>query len=101
MPDMPELLKQIQRDLCCPACGRKYEISQIKVRGAFEQILVIQTTCSENHVTLFMTFFPNANKKKEIRPAITTDEVLDLSNKINSFKGDFEKLWANKNAQKD
>ena len=101
MPNMPELLKQIQRDLACPICGRKYELSQIKVRGAFEQILIIQTTCMEGHLTLFMTVFHENDKvdKKSFK-AITSNEVLDISNKLNNFHGDFEKLWA-KNCQKD
>ncbi len=96
MPNMPELLKQIQRDLACPICGKKFELSQIKVRGAFEQILVVQTTCTDGHLTVFMSMFNEENKADDtkIEPAITTDEVLDLSNSLKSFKGDFEKIWA-------
>lgn len=98
MPNLSEILKQIQRDLRCPICGQKYEISQIKFRGSFEQVLVIQTTCSENHLTLFMTFSPNAEKKEE-KPAVTSDEVLDLSNSLTNFKGDFEKIWAKESSK--
>lgn len=92
MPNLPEILKQIQKDLCCPICGQKYEISQIKFRGAFEQVLVIQTTCSNGHLTLIMTFFPGI-EKKEIKPALTSNEVLDLTNSLKDFNGDFEKEW--------
>lgn len=91
---MPDLIKQIQRDLACPVCGRKFELSQIKIRGAFEQILFIQTTCSEGHLTLLMTVLKEQDMvKREPKPAITTNEVLDLSNRLNEFKGDFEKEW--------
>lgn len=92
MPDLSEILKQIQRDLCCPICGQKYEISQIKFRGAFEQVLVIQTTCNDGHLTLFMTFFPEKIQKEE-KPAITSDELKTLQNKLKTFNGDFEKQW--------
>ena len=96
MPNMPELLKQIQRDLACPVCGHKYNLSQIKVRGAFEQVLIIQTTCDEGHLTLFMTVFNEQDKvNKEIQKAITADEVLDIANSLDKFNGDFAKLWAN------
>lgn len=91
MPNMTEILKQIQRDLTCPVCGRKFELSQIKVRGVFEQILIIQTECNEGHFTLFVTAFSDHAKK--IKPAINMDEVLDLSNNLKKFNGDFEKLW--------
>ena len=95
MPDMPELLKQIQRDLACPVCGRKFDLSQIKVRGVFEQVLIIQTTCGEGHLTLFMTVFNEQDKViKENKKEITTNEVLDLANNLDKFNGDFIKLWA-------
>jgi C4-type Zn-finger protein len=96
MSNLPEIIKQIQRDLACPICGAKYEISQIKVRGAFEQVLIIQTTCSDGHLTVFMTIFNEQDKQnKEVKIAITTNEVLDLSNSLTKFNGDFEglKLW--------
>jgi len=94
MPNMQELLKQIQRELACPICGRKYELNQIKIRSVFEQVLIVQTTCSDGHLTLLMTIIKEQDKvKKELKPGLTTNEVLDLSNSLNSFKGDFEKEW--------
>ncbi|MEI6040457.1 MAG: hypothetical protein WCP93_03870 [Candidatus Berkelbacteria bacterium] len=98
MSNMPEIIKQIQKDLACPICGRKYELSQIKVRGSFEHILVVQTNCSDGHLTLFMTLF-NEQEKTIAKPAITTDEVLDLSNSLDGFKGDFEKIWTKKQSK--
>lgn len=91
MPNIQELLKQIQRDLSCPVCGRKYEMGDIKVRGALDYILIIQTMCAEGHLTLFMTVF-RAHKKIQIQP-MTENDVLDLHNSLKDFKGDFEKQW--------
>ena len=95
MPNMPELLKQIQRDLACPICGRKFELSGIKIRGMFEQVLIVQTTCSEGHLTIFMTFLQEQAKEDntKVLPPLTIDEVLDLTNKLKKFNGDFEKIW--------
>jgi C4-type Zn-finger protein len=93
---MSELIKQIIRDIACPICGQKYELSQVKVRGSFEQLLIIQTNCSDGHMTLFMTMFNEKDKVIKDKPAIVTDEVLDLSNSLKKFNGDFEKIWAKK-----
>jgi len=91
MPNIQQILKKIQRELSCPVCGRKYEMENIKVRGAFEHILIIQTECSEKHLTLFMTVFKD-QLNRQIKP-VSTDEVLDLYQAITNFNGDFEKLW--------
>ena len=91
MPNIQEILKQIQRDLSCPVCGGKFEMRDIKIRGTLDHILVFQTVCTEGHLTLFMTVF-QANKKTPVK-ALTTDEVLDLDSAIDNFDGDFEKQW--------
>ena len=77
--------------MACPVCGRKFDLAQIKVRGSIDPVMIVQTTCSEGHLTLFMTVFTKT--KKEAQPAIVNDEVLDLSNNLKKFNGDFQSLW--------
>lgn len=91
VPNIQEIIKQIQRDLSCPVCGGKFQAKDIKVRGAFDHMFIVQAMCGEGHLTLLMTIF----KKQEKIPfkSITSDEALDLDNCINNFNGDFEKLW--------
>lgn len=93
MPNIQEIIKQIQRDLSCPVCGTKFAMKDIKVRGVFDHTLIVQTMCAGGHLTLLLTVF----KKQEKMPTtpIITDEVLDFDNSLNNFKGDFEKLWKN------
>jgi len=90
MPNIQEIIRQIQQDTACPICGEKYELSNIKVRGVFENAIIIQTVCPENHITVFMTIY---NKKQEEKDPIQADEVLDLVSSLKSFNGDFESLW--------
>lgn len=91
---MSEIIKQIQRDLSCPVCGKKYELNQIRVKAVFEQILIIQTTCPDAHPTLLMTIYKHLPEK--VAQALSSDNVLDLSNNLNDFNGDFEKIWKTK-----
>jgi C4-type Zn-finger protein len=91
MPNIQEILKQIQRDMSCPICGSKFSMKDIKVRAAFDHTIIIETICAQGHLTMFMTVFrPNPVKPGK---QINTNELLDLTNQINNFNGDFEKLW--------
>jgi hypothetical protein len=90
MPNLHEIIQQIQRDLYCPACGKNYEVGEIRLKGLFDHTLIIQTVCENNHSTLFMTTL----KKEKDKNPITLDEVLDLTNALQTFDGNFEKIWA-------
>lgn len=90
MPNLHEIIAQIQKDLYCPVCGKHYEIGEIRLRGLFDHTLIVQTICDNGHVTLFMTTF----QKKAIEKApISANDVLDLHNALENFDGDFLKLW--------
>jgi len=92
MPNLHEIIAQIQKDLYCPVCGKTFEIGEIRLRGLFDHTLIIQTICSSGHMTLFMTTFRN---KTEAKKPISTNDVLDLKNTLGDFDGDFRKLWKN------
>jgi hypothetical protein len=89
MPNLHEIIKQIQKDLYCPVCGKNYEVGEIRLRGLFDHTLIIQTVCENGHITLFMTTY----KKKEPTEPIMSDDILDLHNGLVKFDGNFEKLW--------
>lgn len=90
MPNLHEIIQQIQKDLSCPVCGKNYEVGEIRLRGLFDHTLIIQTICENGHATLFMT---TLNNKKENKNPLSTDDVLDLTNALKNFDGDFQKLW--------
>lgn len=92
MPNLHEIIAQIQRDLYCPVCGKNYEIGEIRLRGLFDHTLIVQTICTNGHVTLFMTTL----KKTEVsKSPISSDDILDLHNALKDFDGNFQKLWNN------
>jgi len=87
--NLHEIIEQIQKDLTCPVCGRKYEIGEIRLRGLFDHTLIVQTVCVNHHLTLFMTTY----RKQEKPQPIASDEILDLHRNLKNFDGDFKKLW--------
>ena len=91
MPNLHEIIAQIQKDLYCPVCGKNYEIGEIRLRGLFDHTLIIQTICSSSHMTLFMTTFKGSGQKKAA--PLSNNDILDLHNGLNDFDGDFQKIW--------
>lgn len=92
MPNLAEILAQIQKDLYCPVCGKNYEIGEIRLRALFDHTLIIQTMCASGHMTLFMT---NFKKQPQEKKPISTNDILDLKNALARFDGDFQKVWNN------
>lgn len=92
MQNMHEIIKQIQKELYCPVCGKNYEIGEIRLRGLFDHTLIVQTVCENKHHALFMTTF-SQNKQYS---RINANDILDLHNALEKFNGDFETLWINK-----
>ena len=89
MPNLAEIIQQIQKDLYCPVCGKNYEIGEIRLKGLFDHTLIVQTICANKHVTLFMTTFSPSQKKLPI----SSNDIIDLHNALETFNGDFQKLW--------
>lgn len=90
MNNLHKIIEQIQKDLSCPACGKSFDIGEIRIRGLFDHTIIIQTICDNNHLTLFMTKIQDQITKNK---PITTNEIIGLHQKLTKFDGDFEKLW--------
>lgn len=89
MPNLTEIIQQIQRDLSCPICGKKFEIGEIKLRGLFDHTLIVQTICANSHMTLFMTTIKEGRK---LAP-ISANDVIDIHKALENFDGNFASLW--------
>lgn len=92
MSNISEIIRQIYKDLSCPACGKNYRIGQLSIRGLFDKTLLVQTICSSGHFSLFMTSLKHVEQIKSLDP-ISTDDCIDIHKNIKNFNGDFIKLW--------
>ena len=89
MPNLHQIIAQMQKELFCPVCGKNYEVGKIKLRGFFDRTLMIQTTCIKGHTTLFVTKIKEINASMPIK----NDDIVELYRTIRNFDGDFQKLW--------
>lgn len=90
MPNLHEIIAQIQRDLYCPVCGQDFEIGEIRLRGLLDHTLIVQTICTGGHITLFMT---TIKQKVQEKLPISTNDILDLYKSLSNFNGNFQQLW--------
>ena len=103
MPNLDEIIAEARRTLVCPVCGRKYDNSEIKLRGNLDNAYIIQTVCDNGHPPLVTIFIATArdgegptfvlHKKPAPVKKISSDDVIDGHLAIEEFNGDFLKLW--------
>ncbi len=96
MAQLQDILGQVQRFLTCQICGRRFGLSEIKLRVFFDSTYFFQASCENGHWPLMMVFvaslpakkFPTSKVKK-----IDYDEVIDAAGVIDSFEGSFRDIF--------
>jgi len=104
VPNLDEIIAEAKRTLSCPACGRHYEDTEIKLRGYLDDAYIIQTVCSNGHPPLITMFVASAGSIHPMSPLgsnhnkkahITFDDALKAHEQIEKFNGQFSKVWNN------
>lgn len=91
MSNLYKIVEQIQKDLYCPVCGKKFNVGEIRIKGIFNHTIIIQSICDEGHITLFMTKIHGNIKDNQ---PITKIDISNLHKELIDFDGDFEKQWS-------
>lgn len=88
-----EILKRAQEELSCAACGRAFELEELKIRGMLEKHYLVQASCHRGHAPTLVLHIVGA-KVRVSDQQITTDDVLDLHQNLKTFNGDFRAAFA-------
>lgn len=96
--DLLKLIKQIQKNITCPICGRHFNIDEIKIKYILDEIAVINLSCNNKHQpiqTIHVIILENKNKSiNRNQENFISDKNKKIINKqIEEFDGDFIKLW--------
>jgi hypothetical protein len=104
-----DLMKNLQSVMRCPACSALYDVNEIQFMGNQDGYLLLSMTCSKCSLPVWVNFFAGTPGQPKVisdltvadfelsnKPAITSDEVISFHNFINSFKGDFKKVFKKK-----
>jgi len=95
--DMSDILQLAQEFLHCPVCGSHFSEESISIRGMFEDKFVIKTYCDSGHNpvnAMFISAIGQFNTGNHgLSDPLSGDEVLDIKNALDTFDGDFEKVF--------
>lgn len=120
MKNIFSIIREAQKILYCPVCKRRYDLSEIKLKGFLDNIYILQTQCAVGHQPIIMTiivhnqqekhenpaidinidkFLNSETNKQSVKnsPAITDNNIILLNKALDDFDGDFKKLWEHSN----
>lgn len=93
----------------CPSCGSVYEVSEMQFVGSKDGYFLLSMNCSKCSLPVWVNVFSGNNSGKayakdltinDIRftdmEPISTNEVVDFSNFINTFDGNFSRAFRKK-----
>jgi hypothetical protein len=98
------LFKSLQGAMRCPSCDSTYAVSEMQFVGSQDGYFLLSMNCSKCSLPVWVNVFAGNNPTRSIvndltigdvrlagRSPITTDEVINFSKYIRSFKGDLKK----------
>lgn len=107
-PNFINILKSLTETMKCPKCGQAYDVNEVQFTQQLDGFCLLQLSCKECSLPVWINFFAT-NTKPELRiryeqkplpmennynfEPITADEVIDFSNSIKTFNGDFRKAF--------
>lgn len=108
MKKLKKILEHVQKILSCPICHKHYLLDEIEIIGLLDGIYLLQVKCNNKHQPITMTVviseepvdehtiqslttYTKRNKLNKL--SIKPIEIKKLTQILETFDGDFEKLW--------
>jgi hypothetical protein len=97
------MLRERAKDYDCGVCGTNHSRSEISVVGKREGAYVVRVVCSKCPTNVMLHVYVGekpaalkalAQPKRQLRPALTFDDVIDAHELLESLSGDVGELFA-------
>jgi len=90
--ELKKVLQTIYRNIRCPACGKKYDFSNIHIKGFLNNLCFLQLECP-NHLPLFATIAtPVVSGRKSQVAAIDNDTVINAYESLKNYQGELSEI---------
>lgn len=99
-----KILRERARDYDCGTCGTNHSQSELSVLGKREGAYVVRVVCSKCATNITLLVYvgekPQAQRgltagpKRQRRPPVSLDDVIDAHDLLESFSGDVSELFA-------
>lgn len=94
MNNLLNILREAQKNLFCPVCKRRYDIAEIKLKGFFDNIYLLQTECANNHQPVNLSIIVYNNQSSDLsKKTNINNNFSGFNQQIDNFNGDFESIW--------
>ena len=104
------IIKKLMASIECSACGRCYELANIRILGHHEDLWFLSVLCPSCHAQYLAAVVVDEEKVTEVitdlteaeldkvRGAgrLTAEDVLDMHSYLKDFDGDFVRLFSRK-----
>jgi hypothetical protein len=104
------VIKRVMTSMKCGACGQRYESANVSVLGRQEDLWFLKVFCSTCHTQYLVAAVIKEGRAPEVitdltgaevnkfknAGRLTADEVLDMHNFLETFDGDFSRLFSRK-----
>jgi len=108
--DLMEVVRHVRKEMECPHCKKKYNLKGINILASSKTECLLELNCQYCKKTTLTDIVssPKGEKGREqekpdiplinkvLKNGITDNDVLDIKNFLNSFDGDFKKLFEQK-----
>lgn len=104
--ELATIIRHIRKTTACPGCKKRYNFQDISIIAStkFECLLELRCdVCKKSSLTDIVAAPKDRNHgeieaevpliNQIIRDGITDNDILDIKNFLNSFDGDFKKLF--------
>ncbi|MBT3704475.1 hypothetical protein HOG17_01710 [Candidatus Peregrinibacteria bacterium] len=96
------IIKHVRKNNTCPHCDKRYNIKDISVLASTQQECLLELKCQYCKKTALTDIIASSKAPKDvplinqmIKNGITDNDILDVKNFLESFDGDFKKLFHN------
>jgi len=92
--DFNKILADIQKNLSCPVCKRKFTVSEIKFKYVLENLILFTVFCSNKHVPVKIVNLLVVDRTLRKETSFLEEKNMPkIYKQIDNFNGDFIRLW--------
>ena len=88
-----KLLRTVHNNVRCPQCGKKYQFSDISVRGVVDSVCFLEMKCRDHMPLLATVLIQNKPELLVLAKNVNPNDVIETHKFLKEFKGDFKKIF--------
>jgi len=91
------LISNIKANFKCPTCNKKISDTELKLLKFSKKTAAFKNCCKKCKKNVRFEIQILERQAKGLGPKVTTDDVLDVKNFLDNFKGDLRDLFKKNN----